>query len=662
MRIRVIASSAFLLVAMAAPLAMHGQFTEPTKEELQMTSDPQAPGAAAVYLYREEKTDDDLHYHSMYVRMKILTEKGKEEATVHVPYERGMYKVTDIQGRTIHADGTVIPLTAKASDLTDVKNKDYQINDMVFTLPSVEVGSIIEYRYQIRYDDQWAASPIWNIQQRYFVHKAHYFFKPTDHPYLTDGRGNAVTDLLYAQRPTTMDAKVVRDAAGRYTFDIENVPPIPHEQWMPPLNSVLWRVSFYYAAYYNGQQFWADAGKRWGKETQRFATAGSGIKSAAAELVSAGDSDEVKAKKLYDAVQKLENTDFTRAKTQAELKAEGLKANKNAEIVWEQKSGSSDDLAMTYVALARAAGLTVYPMQVVNRDRAFFDGNWLNDGQLNDYIAVVMLGGKEVFVDPGQKMCPFGLLAWKHTLAGGIRETDKGPTFGVTPENTYVQNLVERVGDIVISPDGSVVGTLRFVMKGQDALRWRQVAVRNDPDEVKKRFTEWVRRVLPDGVLADTDHFVALDDPNSNLMAVVKVHGMMGTATGKHYFVPGLFFESHSDNQFAAEDKRLIPVDVHYAMKIVDQVTYHLPAGFTVESAPQTTTVPWQGNAIMKIVSKTNPDGVTVARELAYNFTLVDPKDYGLLHGFYQKVDAADQQQIALTRAPAGAGVTVGSN
>jgi hypothetical protein len=661
MRIRVVASSAVLFVAMAVPLVMHGQFTEPTKDELQMTADPQAPGAAAVYLYREERTDDTLHYHGLYVRMKILTEKGKEEATVHIPYMHGQFKVTDIQGRTIHPDGTVIPLTVKPADLVDVKNAGYQRNQMVFTLPSVEVGSIIEYRLQERYSDDSVQSPQWEIQQPYFVHKAHYFFLPSSNEEITDEHGNVCNNLLYAQA-AGMDAKVVRDAAGRYTLDVMNVPPIPNEQWMPPLNSILWKVRFYYSWAFTGQEFWTTTGKRWLKDTNRFANSTGTLKAAASQLVAEGDSDDVKARKLYDAVQKLDNTDFTRTKTEAERKAEGLKANKNAEIVWNQKSGSANDLAMLYVALARAAGLKAYPMEVVNRDRAIFDPNLLRDYQLDDYIAVVELGGKEVFVDPGQKMCPFGLLAWKHTLAGGIRENEKGATFGVTPGSNYTQNLVERIANLMIAPDGNLSGTVQFVMKGQDALHWRQLAVRNDPDEVKKQFTEWVQRVMPDGVLADTDHFVALDDPNANLITVVKVHGVMGTATGKHYFVPGLFFESHTANQFAAEDKRQIPVDVQYAKKVIDQVTYHLPAGFTVESAPQATSVPWQGNAVMKIVSKTNPDGVTVARELAYNFTLVDAKDYALLHGFYQKVDAADQQQIALARGPAGAaGVTVGS-
>lgn len=58
MRIALAAASA------AAFLALPGwaqKFQEPTQEELRMTSDPMAPGAPAVYLYFEEKTDNGAH-------------------------------------------------------------------------------------------------------------------------------------------------------------------------------------------------------------------------------------------------------------------------------------------------------------------------------------------------------------------------------------------------------------------------------------------------------------------------------------------------------------------------------------------------------------------------------------------------------------------------
>ncbi len=55
-----------------------------------MTADPKAPGADAVYLYREETVDDANEFHGYYERIKILTEKGKELATIHVPYYHGI--------------------------------------------------------------------------------------------------------------------------------------------------------------------------------------------------------------------------------------------------------------------------------------------------------------------------------------------------------------------------------------------------------------------------------------------------------------------------------------------------------------------------------------------------------------------------------------------
>jgi hypothetical protein len=42
---------------------------------------------------------------------------------------------------------------------------------------------------------------------------------------------------------------------------------------------------------------------------------------------------------------------------------------------------------------------------------------------------------------------------------------------------------------------------------------------------------------------------------------------------------------------------------------------------------------------------------VHVTRSQANNYTIVDPKDYGSLHEFYQKMAAADQQQVVLVRS-----------
>ncbi|MGA2169766.1 MAG: DUF3857 domain-containing protein [Terracidiphilus sp.] len=657
MRTHTFLRSTLLLLAISSPALVRAQFQPPTDEELKMTADPKAPGAAAVYLYREETTDDSLHFQTYYERIKVLTEKGEEQATIRIPYEPGEFKVNDIKGRTIHSDGTIIPLTTKPSDLMDFKTKARQVNQMVFTLPSVEVGSIIEYRLQIDYSDTIVSSPTWELQQPFFVHKAHYFFNPESSGghYITNNRGQTLDRIMWITSGVPAET-VVHDGRGRYTVDVADIPATPSDDWMPPLNTLKWRVEFYYTYAHSGVDFWDSEGKRWAKEAEHFTNPSGQLKNAASQIVSPADSDEQRARKIYAAVMKLDNTRFTRRKSEAERKAEKLKVIKDAEDVWKQQSGSDDEITLLYVALARAAGLKVWPMQVTDRGRAIFDPRFLSVSQLDDYIAIVEIDGKEVYVDPGQRMCPFGTLNWKHALASGFRLTEKGATLATTPAGTYKNAVAQRIADLTTDPSGAVNGTVRIVMIGPDAVHWRQLTLENDQEEVKKQFNESMQDQFPDGVQADFDHFLGLDDYEVNLVGVIKVNGNIGTATGKHFFLPGLFFESRAKHPFVAQDKRLTPVDVRYAKLEQDDVTYHLPPGFNVESAPQTANAAWPDHALLKIGSQSTADSVRVVRTLAYNFTLLDPKDYQNLHDFYQKVATADQQQLVLTRAPVAKG------
>jgi hypothetical protein len=655
MRKYLVVQSFLALLTVMAPVMAHAQFQAPTNEELKMTEDPKAPGAAAVYLYREETTDDNLHYHGYYERIKILTEKGKEQATIHIPYEHGTFKVSDIIGRTIHADGTIIPLTAKPSDLMDSKSKGYQVNTMVFTLPSAEVGSILEYKLNLRYDDDTVVSPTWEIQQPFFVHKAHYSFKPAEGGgwhIITNSRGQTLDQLMYSVVGVSLK-DVTHNVKGTFMLDLSDIPALPSDDWMPPLNTLRWKVEFYYTYAHTGVEFWNAEQKLWAKDTDRFTNPTGGLKKAVADLVAPSDTEEQKARKIYDAVMKLNNTDFTRTKTEAERKAEKLKAIKTAEDVWKQQSGSEDEIAMLYVALARSAGLKAWPMEVVNRNRALFDTRYLSTYQLDDYIAIVELNGKEVYLDPGQKMCSFGMLHWKHTFASGFRLSDKGVEIATTPPGTFKEAVEQRTADLMLDAQGNVTGTARIGMKGPDAMYWRQLAIENDSGEVKKQFNESIRDEVPEGVQADFDHFLGLDDYNLNLVAVVNMSGSLGAATGKRFFLPGLFFESHSKHPFVAQDKRITPIDVHFARMEQDSVTYHLPSGYAVESSPQTNDVTWPNHALLRIKSVAKDDTVQVVRSFARNFTLLEAADYNDLHDFYLKLATADQQQLVLTRAAA---------
>jgi Domain of Unknown Function with PDB structure (DUF3857)/Transglutaminase-like superfamily len=644
MRIPALVRILLLLLAVASPALVRAQFQQPTAEELAMTADPKAPGAAAVYLYREEICNAEQQTYSYYERIKVLADKGKELATISLPYLRDSQKVTDIKGRTIHADGSIVALNATIEDMMDIKAKKFQENTFVFTLPSVEIGSILEYRVTLHFNE-YMPLPTWNIQQSNFVHKAHYSLHFTNY---------SDNFLMYSYKIDS-GAKVI-NKKDDYILDLDDIPPLPDEDWMPPLNTFKWRVEFYLSSFKSGKDFWEYADKSWADAVQEFTHPNGFLKTYVAQIVAPADSDEQKARKIYAAVQKLDNTSFSRQKSKAERKKEKIKDVNNAGDVCKQQSGYDDNIARLYVALARAAGLKVWPMKVVDRNRAIFDASFLSTYQLDDYLAIVELNGKDVYLDPGQKMCPFGNLHWKHTLATGLRLTEKGAVTATTPAGTFKESAVMPSADLIIDVDGGVKGTVRVVMNGPEALRWRQLALENDEEEVRKQFIESMRGDLPEGVQADFDRFQALDGPTVNLVAYVNVSGSLGSVTGKHIFLPGLFFQSRAKHPFVAQDKRIIPIDLHYPKMEQEDVVYHLPSGYTVESAPKIPDLLWPNHALLRMNFTAKNGTVEVQRAFARNFTLLGPSDYNDLHDFYLKIAAADQQPLVLTRTPVAKG------
>ena len=186
-------------------------------EDLSMTDLAAQPGAPAVVLLREELADDPNNFHSTYVRIKVLAEPGRQYADVELPYSRRHFTIGEISGRTIHADGSIVPFDGKVFDKILLRKKEagkekrYQVKS--FTLPDVQVGSIFEYRYVLRYDDRSFYSPDWQVQEDLFQKKANFKFIPYDGflslPHDRIGRGVAWTSYL----PTGSKCGTSRHAA-----------------------------------------------------------------------------------------------------------------------------------------------------------------------------------------------------------------------------------------------------------------------------------------------------------------------------------------------------------------------------------------------------------------------------------------------------------------
>jgi hypothetical protein len=88
---------------------------------------------------------------------------------------------------------------------------------------------------------------------------------------------------------------------------------------------------------------------------------------------------------------------------------------------------------------------------------------------------------------------------------------------------------------------------------------------------------------------------------------------------------------------------------MHYGRRVTDEITYRFPDGATIEGAPQDTSIPWPSHAALIAKSVAEPGQITIRQSLLVAFTFAKPDEYQDLRGFYQKVAAADQEQLVLT-------------
>ena len=139
--------------------------------DLKMTSEPKAPGAPAIYLYRQVDRDDkgtaSTEYN--YLRIKILTEEGRKYANIEIPFDKGGYRVSGIRARTIRPDGTIVNYEGKIFENTMVKSKTVKYLAKTFSMPEASVGSIIEYRFNYDFADYQIFNSRWILSEELFT-------------------------------------------------------------------------------------------------------------------------------------------------------------------------------------------------------------------------------------------------------------------------------------------------------------------------------------------------------------------------------------------------------------------------------------------------------------------------------------------------------------
>jgi transglutaminase-like putative cysteine protease len=638
-----------LLIASAslwrAPSVKADEWKPITPEELKLTSVTEAPGAPAIYLYRQVDRDDNGRTSNEYnyVRIKVLTEEGRDQANVIIPFEKGRQSVINIRARTIQPDGKITEFDGKTYEQMVEKTKGLKYLAKTFTLPDVHAGSIIEYHYTIDFAEYWLFHSYWLLSEDLFTKKAVFSLKPYSR-YPWNVQWSWPAGLPQGTEPP----KEGPDHIVRMTS--ENIPAFVEEDHMPPPNELKFRVLFTYKDEpfeSDTDKYWKQFAKKKSGQIEGFVDKRKAMEEVVASIVSAGDPPEVKLRKIYDRVQQIPNASYMPAKSEEQRKRENIKENKDVEDLWKRQYGNGWDLTWLFLGLARGAGFEAYPCLVSGRGEYFFRKERMNGAELDANVVLVKVNGKDQYFDPGAAFTPYGLLPWMETGVSGLRLDRNGGTWIQTDLPMSGETRVRRTAQLKLTPEGDLEGKLTVAFTGLEALN-RRLRQRNEDETArKKNLEEEVKDYIPAG--SEVELTDAPDWKNGNLPLQaefsLKVPGW-SSAAGKRALLPtGLF--GASEKHMFEHANRVWPVYFRYPFETDDDITVTLPEGWKVDNQPKD--MDRDAKAVQyKLEIKNEGNTVHIKRLLRSELVMVGKENYSILRNFYQLVKAEDEEQVVL--------------
>lgn len=635
----------FVWMTLAASYVRAEDWLPISPEELSMRSTPKAPNAPAIYLYRQVDRDDNDPSESIYERIKILTEEGRDHANIEIPYLKGSESIRSIRARTIRADGSIVNFDGQIFDKSIVKVNRARYSAKSFTLPNVEVGSIIEYQYRHDFASNLVYDSQWILSQDLFTQTAQFSLRRYPGFVLRFAWPNGL--------PTgSTPPKIV---SGKVRMEAHDLPAFVAEEFMPPEDELKFRIDFVYdsgdlAHEKDAAGYWKALGKEAYKSVEHFIDRPRALSAAVARICGNADPDPVKLQKIYEHVQHMRNLTYERSRSKEELDREGIKAAKSVEDLLEHGYGYGDEITWLFLGLVRTAGLDARPVLVSTRNKYFFNPAMMNARNLNDNIVLVMVDGEAKYFDPGARYTPYGLLPWYETAVVGRRLDKDGGDWVRTVLPSSKENHVERQAKFTLLPDGTLQGNVTVTFTGQEAMS-RRLAENLEDDADRKRYLENdLKSAMPQSPEVqltnrpDWDGTAALQ-----AQYTVRIEGW-GTGAGSRLLLPAQIFTARQKSTFL-HSTREHPIYFQSPVEESDDISIDVPKDWKVSSLPQSRQVSQQGFGYRASFDE-SAGMLHMQRAFRLDLTLVQVKYYSELQRFYDDVRSADDEATVLVRQP----------
>jgi hypothetical protein len=563
------------------------------------------------------------------VRIKILNEKGLEYANVRLPYytKNNRQSVGRIEGYTFNIDDIGNVITDKLSKDAILKQKiDEDYDMMVFTMPNVKVGSVIEYRYY-RSKRNYYEIDDWTFQNKIPVRHSEYIVEIP-----------SIFQFTYQKIISFPLEETTEGIAKAKSLVMKNIPGLDKEPYMSCSKDYLQRVDFQLSAVKQTPilQTW----KQLCEELLQREDFGFQLKKNVYKNL-----DDLKAE-VSNSASKFDqiNTIYNYVKRNVTWDGDNsIITQTGVKNVLEKHSGNSADINLLLINLLRDAGFDAYPLLVSTRDHGKINTLYPFIYQFNNVYAFVSIDNKEYILDATNRHNPAFMVPWDVQFTQGYLVDTKASRFVIIQDVKHGFKVSTSM-TAEIDEKGGITGAAN-VLNYNYSKNQRLTSLKKGKE---KYLEEYFKTPHPDFQFDSLK--VKYEDKDSlALESSIKFRGILNSS-GEYFFYSPNFLTELETNDFIS-DMRFSDIEFGYTQYYNVYASVKFPETLVPEELPKNIKMimPDTSISLQRFMQKNeNTISLRITLEIKRPTYYTDEYDY--FKEFYAKLFELLNEQIVFRK------------
>ncbi len=635
-------------------VALHSQelkFGKVSKQELQEVRYEKDTTADAAYLYKYKRSyirlDNMIGFQlvtDVFMRIKIYTKNGFDNATIEVPYYkpagRNGVRVSEISGYTFTLENGKIEKVklSKKDVFTQQLNKNVSIKKI--TMPNIKEGAVIDLKYT-----SYSPYPtsIDDLVFQYNIPVKHIDYKLEIPDFLIFNQ-RAKGYYFIPQEKTIKYGKIgtLDFTVEVYNYNAKDVPALKdNEPYVSSIENYRGGIKFELTATKFPDQLHEYYSTTWEDVTNTIYKSedfGGAIKKTnyfkddLETILASAPSNEAKLVAIFQFVkQKMKwNSNY------------GFYADNNLKKAYDEGSGNAGTINLMLTAMLREAGLDANPVLVSTQSNGV--PLWPTSDGFNYVISSVILPQGVVLLDATERygvpnVLPVRAINWNGRL---VKANGTSSWVSLTPK---VLASEEHILMVKLNDDLSLEGLARNKYTNNEALYYRKTNNGLDEKDMIADIEDEYRIEIEEFKVSNAND---LSKPVVDMFKFA-TEDHIETIGNKLYINPLLFFKT-TVNPFKAEDRKY-PVDFGYPKGQKHTVSISIPKGYTIASVPKPLAVAMSENiGVFKYQVTASQTSLKVHSIVEINRGVITPQYYQGLKKLFGDMVKKQEEKIVLEK------------